>query len=76
MRNDEGDMDQGVHKVLETLDKENPVKAIKASRARKDQLTATLGFQHYRSFDMAKETYKKMLVDTMVDNILEKFNLL
>ena len=56
-------MDQGVLKVLGLLDKENPVKVIKASKILKPQLVATLGFLNYLSYETANETYKKVLVD-------------
>ena len=48
-RNNQQDADQGVLKVLELLDKDNPVKLIKTSKNLKPEIVVTLGFLNYIS---------------------------
>ena len=75
-RNNQNDADQGVLKVLELLDKENPTKLIKSSKILKHEIVATLGFLNYLSYETASETYKKILVDNLITEVVKKFNLL
>ena len=75
-RNNDRDGDQGVLKVLNLLDKEDPVKIIRSSKILKTQLVAALGFMNYMSFETATETYKKVLVDKLIIEVVNKFNLL
>ena len=75
-RNNQQDADQGVLKVLQLLNKDNPVKLIKSSQILKPQLVATLGFLNYLSYDTASETYKKLLVANLITEVVNKFNLL
>ena len=76
IRNNQNDEDQGVHKVLDLLDKENPIKQIKAAKILKPQIVATLGFLNYLSYETATEIYKKILVDNLISQVVNKFNLL
>ena len=77
-RNNRCDEDQGVLKVLGFLDKDDPIKDIRAPKNKilKPQLVATLGFLNYLSFETASESYKGILVDKLAYDIVEKFNLL
>ena len=63
------------HKKLLSINenKLNPKWTI-APKAKKFQLSATLDFLNHLRFKTAKEIYKKALVDTLVDNIAEKFS--
>ena len=74
-RNNQNDADKGVHKVLELLDKENPIKQIKSSKILKPEIVAALGFLNYLSFETASETYKKILVDNLIAVVIKNFNL-
>ena len=73
-RNNQNDADQGVLKVLELLDKENPTKLIKSSKILKHEIVATLGFLNYLSYETASETYKKILVPQLISDTISKTN--
>ena len=75
-RNNSNDEDQGVHKVLDLLGKENFPKAVKSIKVKKDELIATLGFLNYLSFESAQERFKKLLVEGLIEGIMEKYRLL
>ena len=67
--------DAGVALLLNTITKENPAKKIKdCTELKKPQLQAGLGFLNGISYDTAKDSYKSIKVEQLIEQIIAKYN--
>ena len=72
-RNNCTEDDARVHKALKALDIKNPTKVIKVNKdIKKDMLVTALEFLNYLTFDTTKKRLRKILVDNLTTDKIEK----
>ena len=76
VKNNNGDEDQGVNLVLDTLTKEFPDRAMKNRHITKDKLMATLAFLTDLPLTSAKDKFNHDKVEVLIKKIISQFDLL